>query len=151
MSGWGNAKGFGLAELMAVLAIVGIVSVLGAPTLVNYWHASTLQAGAEELAMVVSRGRQLAIAQNNTVCVQVTGTSVRHLVGGCSGTVWTGAGTSSAGVITLTSSLQVSGGTSAIFTSLGGASTTATYTVTHPTTGKTRSVAVLSSGRVSVQ
>lgn len=146
-----NERGFGLAELVAVMLIIGILSVLAAPTLIDYWHSSTLQAGAEELAVVLNRGRQLAITGNTSVCVQVTGTNVRYLTGGCGGTVWTGPGTNASGVIQLTSGLQVSAGNSVVFTNLGAASTAGTFTVTHPTTSKTRNVVVAGSGRVTVQ
>ena len=81
----------------------------------------------------------------------MTGTSVRFVIPTCAGTVWTGTGTDAAGVIRLSSSLQISGGASAIFTSTGGANPGATYTVTNPKDGKTRSVQVLTTGRVTVQ
>src|SRR3989442_7872359 len=85
-----NARGFALPELMVVAAIAGVLAVLAAPTLVSYARASTLQAGARELATVINLGRQIAITQNTAVCVEVAGTNVRLRTGGCGGGRWGG-------------------------------------------------------------
>jgi len=146
-----NERGFGMTELIVVVAILGVLAALGVPNLLRYWQTSTLAAGADELAGVLSRARALAVTRNTTVCVQVTGTNVRFVIPTCAGTAWTGTGTDAAGVIRLSSSLQISGGASAIFTSTGGANPGVTYTVTNPTDSKTRSVQVLTTGRVTVQ
>jgi Tfp pilus assembly protein FimT len=146
----GRERGFGMAELV-VVALLGVLAALGVPSLLRYWQTSTLGAGADELAGVLGRARALAVTQNTTVCVQVTGISVRLVIPTCAGTVWTGTGTNAAGVISLSGGLQVSGGASAIFTSTGGASPGATYVVTNPKDGNTRSVQVLTTGRVTVQ
>jgi prepilin-type N-terminal cleavage/methylation domain-containing protein len=144
-------SGFGLTELVVVIALVGVLAALATPSLLSYSQSSALGAGAEEVASVLNRGRALAITQNTTVCVQVTGTNVRLRTGGCAGTIWAGVGTDSSGVIALSNSIQVSGGTSAVFTNIGAAAPGATYTVTQPTTGRTRSVIVAATGRVSIQ
>src|SRR2546427_9496531 len=77
-----NARGFALPEIMVVAAIAGVLAVLAAPTLVSYARASTLQAGARELATVINLGRQIAITQNTAACVEVAGTNVRLRTGG---------------------------------------------------------------------
>src|SRR5262245_4548789 len=41
-----NSRGFSLAELMLVVAILGILTVLAAPTLLSYIQTSALKAGA---------------------------------------------------------------------------------------------------------
>jgi prepilin-type N-terminal cleavage/methylation domain-containing protein len=147
-----NSRGFTFVELMLVVAIIGILSVLAAPTLWSYIQTSALQAGARELATAINLGRQLAIARNTTVCVEVTGTNIRLRTGGCLGTIWTGPGTDSTGVIKLSDpgTLQISG-PNVVFTNLGAASTVGNYTVRNPVDSKTRTVAVAPSGRVSVQ
>ena len=149
---WGE-RGFGMTELIAVVALIGVLAALGVPNLLRYWQTSTLAAGADEFAGILARARALAVTQNTTVCVQVTGTNVRFVIPTCAGTVWTGTSTDAAGVIRLSSSLQISsgGGASAIFTSTGGANPGVTYTVTNPQDSKTRSVQVLTTGRVTVQ
>ena len=148
-----DERGCGMTELIVVVALFGVLAALGVPNLLRYWQTSTLAAGADEVAGVLSRARALAVTQNTTVCVQVTGTNVRLVIPTCAGTVWTGTGTDAAGVFRLSNSLQISNplGVSAIFTSTGGANPGATYTVTNPKDGNTRSVQVLTTGRVMAQ
>src|SRR2546421_10676136 len=85
-----NARGFSLAELSMVAAMIGLLAVLATPTFLSYWRSSTLGAGAGELAAAVNLGRQVAISRNTTVCVQVSGTSVVMRTGGCGGAPLTG-------------------------------------------------------------
>ncbi len=60
-------------------------------------------------------------------------------------------GTDSTGFITLQNTMQVSAATAnVVFTNLGAASTGGTYTVKNPTTGKTLTVTVAGSGRITV-
>jgi prepilin-type N-terminal cleavage/methylation domain-containing protein len=146
-----NEQGFGMAELIVVVAIIAIIAAAGVPSLVTYWQSSRLTAGAEQLASVMNRGRQLAIRSNTSVCVERTGTNVRLRTGSCAGTIWTGVGTDSAGLIKIANDLQVGGATNAIFTNVGGASTTATYSLTDTKSGRSRNVVVAATGRVTIQ
>jgi prepilin-type N-terminal cleavage/methylation domain-containing protein len=147
-----NSRGFTLMELMLVVAILGILAALAAPTLISYIQTTALQAGTRELASAINAGRQLAIARNTTVCVEVTGTNIRLRTGGCLGTIWTGPVTDSAGLIKVSDpgTLQIAG-PNVVFTNLGAASAAVAYTVTNPVDHKTRTVAVATSGRVSIQ
>jgi prepilin-type N-terminal cleavage/methylation domain-containing protein len=148
-----NERGFGLAELSVVVAVMGVLTLLAVPNVVSYWRSAKVSAGAEELAAVLNRARHLAVRQNTWVCVQRSGTNVRLRTGAsnCTGTIWAGVGTDSAGVIALTNTLQISGDADAVFTNAGGASTIARYTVTDPQTGRARDVFVTSTGRVNIQ
>jgi Tfp pilus assembly protein FimT len=142
-----------MIELLVVIAMIGILAVLGMPSLLSYWRTSTTTSGAAELATVLNRARQLAISQNTMYCTELTGTSVRYRQGSTTacggGTIWTGSGTDGAGVIRLANNITVTGGP-VVFTSLGAAILAGTFTVTNPN-GGTRSVVVAASGRVSVQ
>jgi prepilin-type N-terminal cleavage/methylation domain-containing protein len=151
-----NERGFGLAELSVVMALIGALSILAVPNLLSYYQSSSLTAGTEQLAAVMSRARHLAISRNTSVCVERVGTTVRLRMVTCAGNVWTGIQetgvvTSSTGIIQIANDLHISGGTNAIFTNAGGASTPATYTLTDPRTGRSRNVVVTSTGRVSIQ
>jgi hypothetical protein len=84
------------------------------------------------------------------MCVTNNATSVQFHVATCGGTVWTGPGTDSSGVITLANAITVSSGQNIVFTYLGTASTAGAYTVTNPRDGRTMSVTVTAAGRVSV-
>ena len=145
-----NARGFGMAELIVVVAVIGLLAALAMPTFLTYWQSAGLSAGAAEMASILNRGRQLAIAQNGSVCVQVSGTSVRFRTVSCAGTIWTGTGTTSAGLMSLSNGMQISGGP-VTFTNAGGATGTGTFTVTDPRTSRTRTVAFSATGRVAVQ
>ena len=83
-----NALGYTLLELMLIVAIIGILAALAAPTLISYIQTAALQAGTRELATAINLGRQLAIARNTTVCVEVTGTNIHLRTGGCGGAIW---------------------------------------------------------------
>jgi prepilin-type N-terminal cleavage/methylation domain-containing protein len=146
-----SQRGFGVTELIVVVALIGVMALLGAPSLLSYWRTSGLGAGADELAGVLGRARALAITQNTSVCVQVIGTSVRFLIPNCAGAVFTGTGTDSAGIIRLAGGLQVGGGGGVIFTNTGGANPAGAYTVTSPTYGGVRGVVVATTGRVTIQ
>jgi len=135
---------------MVVIAVIGVVTVLGLPLFINDWQAATLKAGAQELVSVLNTGRQLAIKQNTNVCVNQNGTQVRYLIGGCTGTAWTGAGTDGNGWITLQNTVQVTTNPGVIFNFLGAATPAGTYTVKNPANNATLSVIVAASGRISI-
>jgi prepilin-type N-terminal cleavage/methylation domain-containing protein len=146
-------RGLTLAELIVVLAVIGIAGAASAPSLLAYWDTSTVQAGARELAAVMNLARQLAISGKTTVCVDMAGTDVRLRVGGCTGTIWMGAVTDGAGLIRISdpATLRVTSNTPVVFTALGGATPSGTYTVIHAKTHASRAVVVAASGRISVQ
>jgi Tfp pilus assembly protein FimT len=146
-----GARGFSFVELAVLVAIIGILAVVSAPAFLSYWRAAALQGGAQELATLINRGRQVAIANNTSVCVNQSGTKVQFLVGGCGGTVWTGADTDANGWFTLQSRVQVSAATAnAVFNYLGAATTAGTYTVTNPVNNASMHVTVALSGRVTI-
>jgi prepilin-type N-terminal cleavage/methylation domain-containing protein len=146
-----SERGFSLTEVIAAIGLIGVLCVMSVPNMLRYWQTSTLNAGAAELATVMARARALAVTLNTAVCVQVTGTTVTLRLVNCAGTLWTGPGTDSGGVIQLSNNLQIGGGAAATFTNFGGALPTATFTVTDPKTGLSRSVVITATGRVTVQ
>ncbi|HEU4370833.1 MAG TPA: GspH/FimT family protein [Methylomirabilota bacterium] len=157
-------SGFTLAEILTVVAIIAIITAIGAPVFLSYWQSAALTAGAQELAAVLNRGRQLALTQNTPVCVRyneidpvtaVPSRSIRFRTSGCPGTpgstVWTGSGTDANGFLALANQITVTASTaSVVFNHLGGATTAGTYTVQNPTTGRTMRVVVAPSGRVTI-
>ncbi len=145
--------GFSLAELIVVVAMIGLLAALGLPQFMSYWRSSATTAGASELATALSRARQLAITGNQNYCAEVLGASLlyrQNSNAACTaGTIWTGTGTDGAGLMAISNNMQLSGGP-VVFTSLGAAALAGTFTVTNPN-GGTRNVVVAASGRVSVQ
>jgi prepilin-type N-terminal cleavage/methylation domain-containing protein len=156
-----NERGFGLTELIVVVALIGVMGLLATPSLLTYWRSSSLTAGTEELASVMHRARQLAIRRNASVCVERNSTTtLRFRAGTCAGTILAGMGTDansaglitdSTGLISISNGVQLGGAGSAVFTNVGGASTTGTFSVTDPKTSRSRNVQVTSTGQVIIQ
>ena len=146
-----DVRGFSLSELLVLMAIIAVIAAVSVPFFTTYWQAATLKAGAQELATILHRARQVALAQNGSVCVSQVANRVQFLTGGCAGTVWTGPGTDGNGWFTLQNNVKVSGATSSVvFNYLGAAPAAGTYTVQNPADNQTMSVTVAASGRVTV-
>jgi type IV fimbrial biogenesis protein FimT len=150
--------GFSAIELVVVIAIVGIVAAISIPTLFTYFQASTLKAGSDEVVAALNQARQLAITQNRSVCVEVTGNRYRYRLSSCTGTIWTGPATDANGFFPLSNNLQLvptPAGVYPVFNYLGAATTPATLTVTYVnqsgTPGEALDVVVAASGRIRVQ
>lgn len=151
-----NGRGYTMAELLVVLAVVGALSALGYPYFATYLQTASLKAGAQELAAIVNGARQLAIARNSNVCMTLSSNKAVYMINvsaACAGgQVFVGTITKSDGTIALSNNIQVSGTTAnVVFSNLGAATTAGTYTVRNPTTNKTMSVVVAASGRVTIQ
>ena len=147
-----SRRGFSLAELMVVMAITGLVAAASTPWMITYWRSATLRAAGEELAAGLNRARQLAIAQNQSVCVEVVNTRYRYRLNGCGGTIWTGPGTDVNGYYRLANNVTLATpATNPAFTYLGAAAPGATLTITNPQGGATRNVVISVSGRVQIQ
>jgi type II secretion system protein H len=160
-----RANGFSLAELLVVLGLIGLVAVVIIPYALTYWQTSKLRAGARELVTILNQARQMAVANNRYTCVKrvesqvqifqteagsVTPTSPCTASSPWEGP-WTGPGTDASGNFGLADGVEVSAATAdVVFTYLGTASTTGTFTVRNPTNGATLSVSVAASGRATV-
>jgi prepilin-type N-terminal cleavage/methylation domain-containing protein len=145
------ARGFTLVELIVLVAVVGIIMTVSAPAFLSYWRGATLRGGAQEFATILNRARQLAIAQNTSVCVNQSTNKVQFVIGSCGGTVWLGPGTDGAGWFTLQNDINVSSTTAnVVFNYLGAATTAGAYTVKNPNNNSTMSVTVALSGRVTI-
>jgi prepilin-type N-terminal cleavage/methylation domain-containing protein len=163
-----DARGFSLAELIVVMAVIGILMTLSVPTFISYWRSSTLRGGAQELVAILNQGRQLAIKENTTVCIRgdqtnpTYGTKIRYVVTDCGATtlctsgttttcIWRGAGTDSDGWTTLSNAVQVQAPASNVTFSYLGAAAGASFYICNPTSTSTRAkVTVANSGRVTI-
>src|SRR2546422_10521811 len=70
--------GFSLAELIVVVAMIGLLATLGLPQFMSYWRSAPTTAGASELATALSHARQLAITGNQNYFAQVPGARLRY-------------------------------------------------------------------------
>jgi Tfp pilus assembly protein FimT len=142
--------GSSIGELALVLAIVGILTALATPLFLTYYQASLLRVGAEEVAVFLNQGRQLAIRQNGNVCVHITPTAMHYHLGNCGGAVWTGPGTDAAGNLKTPDGVTLTATADPIFNYLGAPTPAATYTVTNTKNAATLRVFVAASGRISI-
>jgi len=60
-------RAFTLAELLTVLAIMGILAALVLPALKNFGHSDAMLAAGQQMVGDIGRARQLAISQRSTV------------------------------------------------------------------------------------
>jgi type IV fimbrial biogenesis protein FimT len=142
--------GFTLAELIVVVALVGVLATLGSVLFLSFSRTTALRAGAEEMVTVLNRARQLAIKDSTSMCVANDSARVQVRIGGCSGTAWLGPGTDAAGYVRLASAMTVVSAQNVTFTHMGTASVPGSYTVINPRDGRTLSVSVTTAGRVSI-
>lgn len=143
-----GSRGFSLAEMSVILAVIGCLFALSLPSFVTYYRTSQVRGAASDMAAYLNQGRQLAIQRNQSVCVNITGAAVQYLLGGCGGAAWLGSGTDAAGNIAAPSEVTLTTTANPVFNNLGAANPGATLTVTQGT--YTLSVTVSASGRVSV-
>ncbi len=146
------AAGFSLAELLAVLAICGVVIGVGVPIVLSYYHSAQNTVGAQQIRALLNQARQMALDQKDFVCVQVpTPTQMAFYVNStCAGTPWMGSVTDAAGNIGLQPGFTVSASANVVFDYLGRALPATTYTVTNAATGLTLTVSVATSGRITI-
>lgn len=145
-------KGFTLAELVILIAVIGILSVMAVPAFLRYYQAATLKSGAQQFVTLINQARELAIKENGNVCVKLSSpTQMTYALNTCTGTAWLGAGTDAAGNINLPTGITATTAANPIFNYVGSALPAATFTLTNTQTSATLTVAVAASGRVTVQ
>src|SRR3990170_2559717 len=142
--------GYSIAELMVVVAIIGILAATSTPFFISYYQAAKLKTAAEDIVGFINQGRQLAIRTNNNVCVQVSATAMNYRQGGCGGTVWVGAGTDAAGNVKAPEGIALTSSANPVFSYLGSATPAASYTITNTDTGLSLHVNVSASGRLTI-
>lgn len=143
--------GFTLVELTVVMAIAAVLVGVSLPFFGSFYQASKLRAAADEMATVLNGARYQALKQNTSVCVAVNGQRVQYRLGGCGGGRWLGPGTDAAGFIALQNTVLITGATAnVVFTNLGAAAVGGTYLLRNPDDGRTLTVTVAGSGRVTI-
>ena len=64
--------GFTLIEMLIILALAGVVMILGAPTLVNLVHRSRIEGSAQQVAVLLRQARFEAIKRSAPLEVRVS-------------------------------------------------------------------------------
>ncbi|HET7342539.1 MAG TPA: hypothetical protein VFL90_13840 [Methylomirabilota bacterium] len=144
-----------MAEILVVIAVIGVTMGVAIPSLWTYFRSSAMRAGAEQTVVILNNARQLAIRLNNTVCVTYDATGFQYHQGTCAAAAYTGPGTDTAGYMYLPTGLSVSGTNNLCFGYLGAGVATApcvnngTLTVTR-SGGGTINVTMATTGRVRI-
>jgi len=142
--------GFSLTELVVFIAVVGLLSVMTVPFFVRYYQAAAARADVQQVITLFNQARELAVRQNDTVCVTLpTNTRMVLRLSSCAGAVWIGTGTDGAGNINLPQGFTIGPLNNVSFTYLGAALAATTYTMTNPTTSGTSTISIALSGRIT--
>ena len=142
--------GFSVTELAVVIALVGVLFMMTIPFFLTYYRAAAARANVQQVITLFNQARELAIKQNDTVCVSMpTNTQMAFLLSNCAGTPWTGTSTDGAGNINLPQGFTIGPLTNVTFNYLGAAGAATTYTMTNSTTGQTSTISIALTGRVT--
>ena len=120
-------SGYSFVELVITVGMILVITTWAMPSFLNYYRSARVRAGAQVVSAYLNEARQLAIKTNAAVCVfRTSSTTIQYRT--ATGT------TCNASVIAVA----------------GLANTAATYTVTDAVSGRTLTVTVAASGRVSI-
>ncbi len=94
----GGQRGFTLMELMAAIAVIGIISIVATPLFMTFLRAMETRGASQEVAALLHQARELAIARNENyqVEIDVPGNRLRF-VRTLDSTAWIGPGTDGQG------------------------------------------------------
>jgi len=141
--------GFSIAELVVFVALVAILAVMSLPAFVRYYQAAAGRSDVQTVITLFNQARELAIKQNDTVCVTLpTNTQMVLRLSNCAGTIWTGPGSDDSGSINLPPGFTIGPLANVTFNYLGAAAAATTYTMTNSTTTDTMTISIALSGRI---
>ena len=149
--------GFTVMELVVVIALILIVTAIGAPFYMSYQRAQETNGAARELVAVLNRARQLAITRSSSVSIEAQ-THPQNRWRLCSGTttpcpggaVVTGPGTDASGWMIMDNNARITQGPRITFSSLGSATATGPLRVQNSAQTGCLDVVVSPSGRIQL-
>lgn len=140
--------GFTLPELIAVFAIVAILTALTIPVALSFIRSSTAMQGARDLRTRLTQARMLAVTNRQPVCVNFTPAGYQFLQNTCAGAPIQTTQTGPNGVVGYAELVTVAG-VSPVFTQFGNATQNTVLTVTSQG-GNQMTVTVSLSGRITI-
>jgi prepilin-type N-terminal cleavage/methylation domain-containing protein len=150
--------GYTLIELVVVVALIAIVTAIGAPMYLSFARAQETDGAARELVAALNQARQLAITRGTSFSVE-TQTNPNNRMRFCSGTtvpcpggsVWTGGETDGAGWRRLGNPARIVLGPNIMFSSLGAATGSGTLRVQNSSATGCLDVVVNPSGSARIR
>ena len=149
-----DQRGWSLAELLVVIAVIGILTAISIPLFITYLQSSTVRAGAQEMRTALNWAKQLAITLRQQICVQPVGNGFQFRQNTCAGLALpatTVRGADANGTVRLQNNVVVTvspGNVAPVFTPLGAAAPGGQLRVTGPT-GNFLTVTVSGAGRIA--
>ena len=150
-----SEDGYTLAELLVVVAIIGIMALLAVPFLTTYIPSASVNYAAREVQGGLNRAKLLAVSTRCSIRVQIVAGGYQFVKGNtggtCDGTIWTGPGTDGAGTFQMGAGLTLAqnSGQSPIFNQFGAAPQTGSFKVT-ASGGPQQTISVNAAGGVSI-
>lgn len=147
-------RGYSFVELVITVGVILIATTFAMPSFLRYLRTAEASADARELSAILNRARSQAIKENCDMTVTrgtggFTATRGALCATGASAPLIL-SGMTSAGLYKPSQAVALSGLTSAVFTRLGNASTSGTFTLTSSKYGTTMRVIVDPGGRITI-
>ena len=153
-----GAAGFSVAELVVLVAVIGILSAIGFPLYLSYSRAQETDSAARTLVVALNQARQLAVTRSVSFSAE-SQTNPNNRMRFCSGTVvpcpggnvYTGAETDANGWRVLENGSRITAGPTITFNSLGAATASGVLRVQNSSNTGSLDICVSPSGRIKVQ
>lgn len=146
-----DQRGWSLAELLVVIAVIAILAAITIPFFVTYLQSSTVRAGAQEMRTGLNQAKQLAITNRQNICVQPVGNGYQFQPTLCGNPPLILPGADGTGTFRLQNNVVVTvspGNAAPVFTPLGAAAPAGQLRVTGPS-GNFLTVTISVAGRIT--
>src|SRR5688572_27022547 len=83
-----NSRGFSLAEMLVVVAIIGMLSLVSVPAFINYQRTMKLRGAVRTLNSDIRNCRQMAISRNVIVRMELGADRYQTFMSSDNGVTW---------------------------------------------------------------